>query len=424
MSGVGPRAGLPLVAVRYGPRCVPVMELVGAAAGRCDLLWLVDRGLEEMVAMQGLLSRYGTVLDVSGTSAAELAQACAAAGVAGVATYLDAGMVELAAAAAELGLPFHSPQSARTLVDKAGQREALASAGIEVPACAVLPAGDAGDALASVPPSMSWPAIVKPRSAQGSHHTFLASDPDHARSLLDSLGEHREEMVLEQYIAGDPARADDAFADYLSVESIVSHGDVSHVALTGRFPLAENFRETGFFVPALLGSDDEQAVLDLASAAIAALEVTDGCLHTEVKLSLGGPRVIEVNGRLGGGVHEMVVRASGVSLLDATLDVALGVPVRIDGPVATQRVGFRFFLQPPPVTAVIKDIAGLDAVTDLPGVDAVSIHQPPGAGLDWRDGSRNHVLSVLGSVADHDELLQLAHRLHEEVTVTYAELPG
>ena len=30
----------PLVAVRYGPRCVPVMQLAEAAAGLCDLLWI------------------------------------------------------------------------------------------------------------------------------------------------------------------------------------------------------------------------------------------------------------------------------------------------------------------------------------------------------------------------------------------------
>ena len=32
----------PLVAVAYGPRCVPVMQLAEAAAGVCDLLWMID----------------------------------------------------------------------------------------------------------------------------------------------------------------------------------------------------------------------------------------------------------------------------------------------------------------------------------------------------------------------------------------------
>jgi hypothetical protein len=32
----------PLVALGYGPRCVPVMQLAEAAAGLCDLLWMID----------------------------------------------------------------------------------------------------------------------------------------------------------------------------------------------------------------------------------------------------------------------------------------------------------------------------------------------------------------------------------------------
>ena len=32
----------PLVAVGYGPRCVPVMQLTEAAASICDLLWMID----------------------------------------------------------------------------------------------------------------------------------------------------------------------------------------------------------------------------------------------------------------------------------------------------------------------------------------------------------------------------------------------
>ena len=59
-------------------------------------------------------------------------------------------------------------------------------------------------------------------------------------------------MVLEGYLADDPARSGDPYAAYVSVESVVAAGVISHLALTGRFPLAENFRETGFFIPAAL----------------------------------------------------------------------------------------------------------------------------------------------------------------------------
>ena len=55
-------------------------------------------------------------------------------------------------------------------------------------------------------------------------------------------------------------------------------------------------------------------------------------------------------------------------------------------------------------------------------VDLVSVHQGPGAALNWRDGSGNHIVAVVGST-DDDEQLKAAYRLlHQEVTVTYTDV--
>ena len=186
--------------------------------------------------------------------------------------------------------------------------------------------------------------------------------------------------------------------------------------------MAENFRETGFFIPAALEDADQKAALELATLAIEALGVRTGCLHTEIKFTLDGPRVIEVNGRVGGGVPEMLGRAADVPLLELTLRVSLGEAIRIDGPVATQRVGYRFFLQPPAMSATVAAITGLDAVSDHPGVDTITVHQGPGADLDWKDGSRNHIMAVVGSAEDYTELQAVNRLLHKEVTVTYADV--
>ncbi|MGA3149844.1 MAG: hypothetical protein ABSF33_20590 [Acidimicrobiales bacterium] len=412
----------PLVAVGYGPRCVPIMQLAEAAAGVCDLLWMIDGSIPDMAQMADLLNRFGPVVDVSGLDVEQMAKALAVYGPDGLTTYLDAGMVGYAQLAAVLNLPFHTAATAAALTDKARQRQVLADAGLPMPACKVIRPDQAEPELASIEADVGWPALLKPRSAQGSRYTFLAPDRAELARLLDALGPGRPEMVLEGYIADDPARADDTYAAYVSVETVVAAGAISHLALTGRFPLAENFRETGFFIPAALGDAERVEVLGLATAAIEALEVRAGCLHTEIKFTPDGPRLIEVNGRVGGGVPEMIERAAGVPLLELTLRVALGEEVRIDGPVATERIGYRFFLQPPAVSATVTAIEGVDRVSDHPGVDTISVHQGPGADLDWRDGSRTHIMAVVGSTADYDELQAVYQLLHNEVTVTYADV--
>jgi biotin carboxylase len=398
----------PLVAVGYGPRCVPVMQLAEAAAGLCDLLWMIDASLPEMRPMADLLDRFGPVVDIGALGSDQMAKALSTYRPDGLVTYLDAGMVTYA----ELALA----------LDKSRQRQVLADAGLSMPACHVVRPEQTEHELASIESEVGWPAILKPRSAQGSRYTFLAHDPAELARLLEALGPHRPDMVLEGYLADDPDRVDETYAAYVSVESVVAGGEISHLALTGRFPLAENFRETGFFIPAALGDSEREAALLLATAAIEALEIRTGCLHTEVKFTPDGPRIIEVNGRVGGGVPEMLDRAAGVLLLELTLRVSLGEGIRIDGPVATERIGYRFFLQPPAVSATVATIEGVNRVSDHPGVDTISVHQGPGADLDWKDGSRTHIMAVVGSTEDYEELQAVYRLLHQEVTVTYTDV--
>ncbi|MDQ1360116.1 MAG: hypothetical protein QOJ44_493 [Acidimicrobiaceae bacterium] len=410
------------MAVGYGPRCVPVMQLAEAAAGACDLLWMIDSAVPGMTEMADLLNRFGAVVDLEGMSVEQAFKTLADWEPDGMTTYLDAGMVELACVAEDLGLPFHSPATAAALTDKARQRRALADAGLDMPPCHFVRPYQSPRELSAVEAEVGWPAVLKPRSAQGSRYTFLARDRAELDNLLLALGPGRPSMILEGYLPDDPARDGDPYAGYVSVESLVADGVISHLALTGRFPPAENFRETGFFIPAALDAESRSAVLTLATKAIEALGVQTGCLHTEVKFTPDGPRIIEVNGRVGGGVPEMLERAAGVSLLDLTLRVALGKPVFVDGPLATDRIGYRFFLQPPTVSATVRSIEGINDFSDRAEVDTVSLHQGPGATLDWRDGSGNHIVAVVGST-DDEEQLQAAYRLlHQEVTVTYSDV--
>ncbi|MGO8872961.1 MAG: ATP-grasp domain-containing protein [Acidimicrobiales bacterium] len=401
---------------------MPVMQLAEAAAGHCDLLWMIDGSLPEMAQMEDLLRRFGGVVDIAGLGTEALVESVLPFRPDGLTTYLDADMVRYAHLAERLGLPFHSVDTALTLTDKARQREVLADHGLAVPTCRHLP-GDvdpADPALAGH--DAVWPAVLKPRSAQGSRFTFLVHDQAELTHLLQALGPRRPEMVLEDYLADDPARDGGPYAGYVSVESVVAAGRISHLALTGRFPLAENFRETGFFIPAALAPAEEEAALRLATEAIEALGVWTGCLHTEVKFTPPGARIIEVNGRVGGGVPEMLGRAADVPLLALTLRIALGGEFHVAGPVEADRIGYRFFLQPPAVSATVATIDGVDRLHDHPGVESISVHQGPGADLDWKDGTRNHIMAVVGTARDYDDLQAVDQLLHHEVTVTYADV--
>jgi hypothetical protein len=411
----------PVLAVAYGPRSVPVLQLVEAAAGRCELVWMIDDRLPEMGDMARLLRRFGTVVATGGCDLDAVVAAIRPHHPDGIATYFDAGMVDLAHLADRLDLPFYSPETATAMVDKLVQREMMTAAGMSVPRSWDVPRSRSVEAgLGAIDAAGGWPVVLKPRSESGSHHTFLATGITEATEALTGLGTARRDMVAEEYIEGDPRLSGGPFADYLSVESIVSDGVISHVALTGRFPPAEMFRETGFFIPALIEPELVPAVIAEAENAIAALGVRIGCLHTEVKLTASGPRIIEVNGRLGGGIPEMAARAAGVDFFGMSIDLALGRDVRVDGPVHCQRAGYRFFLQPPPDPSTVTTIDGIDRLADHPWIDGISIHRGPGSHVDGRDGSRTFVLAVVGSAPDHAGVIEVQGLLRDTINVTYS----
>ena len=207
------------------------------------------------------------------------------------------------------------------------------------------------------------------------------------------------------------------FADYLSVESLVASGEISQLAVNGRFPLSAPFRETGFFIPADLSRAQAEAVLEVATAALHALGVRTGGFHTEIKLTPDGPRVIEVNGRIGGGVPEMLFQASGVSIFKLSMRVALGEPVVVEGPIPCDRIGWCFLIQPPISARRFVGVEGLDRLAERPGVNRVLLNRTPGDPIDLWDGTFHYIYSVYGVATDYDEVVEINRFLHEEVKI-------
>src|SRR5262249_36893747 len=158
------------------------------------------------------------------------------------------------------------------------------------------------------------------------------------------------DLIGEQMLRDGWPREQEPYADFVSVESVVAHGRLSHLAVTGRSTLAEPYRETGHFIPSNVSSDVRAEVVELAGRAVRAMGSDIGIFHTEIKITPEGLFVIEVNGRIGGSLPEIFGLATDqrFSILDVACRVALGEPVRIDELVPCSRVGYSLW-QPPPV---------------------------------------------------------------------------
>lgn len=332
-------------------------------------------------------------------------------GVAGIVTFSERAVPLTSRLAEGLGLPYHDLRTTRLLTDKAAQRSALAAAGIETPPFRRF---TAPDEWTDVVREVGLPAVLKPVRGGGSHNTFLITEVESGRATVDKLLangqvgldnagiEFDDAFVLEKLLEGRPSQA---FGDYVSVEHLVQSGRADSVAVTGKFPLLEPFRETGQFWPSPVEGTDEELVLDVAGKAVEAMGIQSGFVHTELKLTPDGPRIIEVNGRLGGDVNELCLRATGVSLVELAGRVALGQLVQPPRPPGG-RVFFQLFHLAPRRACRLMSVRGVDAVRGSAGVTTYRALVKPGERVPG-GVQATELDMVTGEVSDHRELTLL-----------------
>ena len=412
----------PVLAIVYGDGSVSAMKLSEPASALCDLVWVVDSNTLHNAAIIRLLRKLGTTLDIAGMSDDEAAAALRPLKPDGIVGYADTHMAMASVLASRLGLDYHDRAVTERLVDKLTQRRALRDGGLPVPRCLDVPPSPTAGDVAALAAGVAFPVVLKPRRGAASRDTVLVSDATQLGRLVaqpPSAGDDSS-MVVEEYMVGASPPPSAHFADYVSVESVVVDGNINHVAVTGRLPQVEPFRETGLVIPSDFAPSLVEATLDVATQAISSLGVRTGCLHTEIKLTTTGLRVIEVNGRLGGFVPEVLALAApGVDLYEISQRVALGEQLTFADPVATDRIGYVVVGQPPLWAHRVAGVEGLDRLAEFPGVSSVFLSRQPGDEVDWRKGSHEYVFSVLGAACNYEGVLAVQQFIDEEVTVTY-----
>ncbi len=407
----------PRVAVLHHPGSFFPLDLVEEVGDAAELLWVVDDDVVADEATIRLLKRLGTVVDVTGLDPDASARRLADARPDGVVAFVDAELEAAAALAARLDLRYHTPEVAAVLVDKRRQRAALDRAGIPGPAFWPVSSGLTAPEIADLAQRITYPAVLKPAVGTGSRGMARLESPDELPVLLADHA-RSQDCLVEEYLPDAPSLPDWC-ASYLSVESVVARGHVTHVALTGRFPLAEPFRETGNFIPAVVEPRIEAECLALVDAAIDCLGITDAVLHTEIKRTPDGLRLVEVNGRLGGRPPFVLASVSDVNLFRAACQVAAGARPEVTASAPCDGVGFWLMLQAPIAARRVVRIDGLDDLCDTCGVEQVHLNRRPGDLVDWREGTDGHVVTVRGRVADHRALEEAVRCIRTRVSIVY-----
>ncbi|MFJ3202333.1 acetyl-CoA carboxylase biotin carboxylase subunit family protein [Streptomyces sp. NPDC086989] len=384
----------------YDKGAVHPAEMAGALGDVAEIVYGVADS-EHARRLEPVMAALGRTVALTGGREADR-RAVEALDVDGVVTFSERMIRTAGWLSADLGLPGPGAAAAEAVTDKSRQRDLMRAGGVDTTRSAVIASGADWDAAVA---AVGLPAVLKPARGGGSRETHPVTDAQEGRRLLARVQGAGEPFVLEELLLG---RDHKPFGDYVSVESLVLDGTPHHFAVTGKFPLAAPFREVGQFWPSPLGIAETDAVLDLVTAALRAIGFGTGVTHTELKLTPGGPRVIEVNGRLGGHISELARRAAGLDAVRMAGTAALG-DTSTPSPVPTSgRVYWQYNNPAPRERCELQAVLGWRETLRIKGVTAYTPYLRPGAGLPG--GVMTEPLDlVAGDAADHDEMFaQLA----------------
>ena len=362
----------------------PPSTVAVAAEGFGGCLHVVDPDDRDAVSMLPVLRELGPV--VVSTDPAHIARALGPTTPRGVVTFAESTLGLAARIAEFFELPGPSKQTARWLTNKMQQRERLNEQGLG-PVRSVSMIGS------QIPPDVPLPAVIKPQQGAGSQDTVFVRDERELAIQARDLPADRA-YVIEELIQGSDRPLGPWLTDYVSVETAVdTRPHVVHLGVTGRLPLADPARETGLVYPITMPAGLEDEVRALAEAAIVALEIPVGLVHTEIKLTDCGPVIIEVNGRLGGGLHRLLPRVGAIEPVGLAVKLAAGDEV---GPDAGRTDGhaLHMYVQPPREATAVCELPAPATLRALPGVFAADRIARPGDPVNWRTGSAGRVYDI------------------------------
>ncbi|ALN83639.1 carbamoyl-phosphate synthase L chain, ATP binding domain protein [Lysobacter capsici] len=336
----------------------------------------------------------------------------------GVLTICDYYIDTVAQVAQALGLP--QAFSANVVMERRKDqvREAIERAGLPNPEFAVTASWDETRREAQ---RIGYPLIVKPTDLASSAFVRLIHDEGELRQSFDALEQFprnfRDQarvplLLLEEYMRGEE----------VSVEACTYRGRTTVIGITDKsvtgFPY---FIEDGHMFPAKLDPAQATAIEALVCGALEAVGHDHGVSHTEVKLTANGPRIVEINPRPGGNyIAELIQRVTGIDLLDAQIELALGrEPDLTRKPTGVASAAIKFLV--PPRGGHVATVDGVASLDGDPAVQRWSLSSIAGSEVAAPIDNACYLGHVVAVDSEGLEARAYAERALGRVVLHYAE---
>ena len=305
-------------------------------------------------------------------AAAQVARFAAGRPIDAVVAVDDLTTVVAAAVAARLGLKANPVAAAAAARDKHAMRQRLRAAGVPQPRFALVAlAEDPARAAARA----AYPCVLKPRALSASRGVIRADGPDEfvaafrriaallGRDDVAVSGEAARALLVEEFVPGRE----------VALEGLLMAGGLQTLALFDKPDPLDGpfFEETIYVTPSRLPRQAQERIERVTLRACAALGLSEGPVHAELRVNARGPWVIEVAARSIGGLCSRALRfGTGMTLEELILRHALGWKIES---LDRERRAAGVMMLPIPRAGRLRAVHGKDAAEAVPGVEEVAI---------------------------------------------------
>jgi biotin carboxylase len=321
-------------------------------------------------------------------------------------------------AASALGLPHNSPAAAEAARDKGIMRALFAEASVPSP---VFRRFSLTDDPADIAKQVTYPCVVKPLRLSGSRGVIRADRPSELatafyrlKRLLLADGNPLEgtDILIEAFIPGFE----------VALEGLLTPDGLVQLALFDKPDPLDGpfFEETIYVTPSRLPEETQAAISTCAAKAAAAVGLTDGPIHAELRVNQDGPWMLEIAGRSIGGLCSTILQfGTGMCLEELLLRHALGLPV---GSYDRQGEAAAVMMIPIPSSGLLKKVSGIEEAASVPCIEGVEITAKVGGSIVALPEGSSYLGFIFAHAADPataEAALREAHqRLHFEIKPT------
>jgi len=324
----------------------------------------------------------------------------------------DEGVVAGAMAASELGLAHNPVAAVAATRDKAKLRRALSAAGLPQPSFRLVEWGQDAVGPAS---EVGSPCVLKPLSMAASRGVIRADDAKatteaaaRVRAIIEEARpDPMEPLLIESYVPGLE----------LALEGLLRGGRLEVLALFDKPDPLEGpfFEETIYVTPSRRPTGIRRQIAGTCEAAAAALGLSEGPVHAEVRLHNSEVWVIDMAARSIGGLCSRSLRFGlGVSLEELLLRHALGLPIE-DLERAPNASGV--MMLPIPEPGILEEVRGVEEAGRVPGIDGLEITVARGRRLRPLPEGDRYLGFLFASGATPEDVERALRRAHAEIEV-------